>query len=152
MPKGPQGQKRPADVVSCAITVAQIATGEITEEVAYATPSPRGSAGGKARAQRLSSGERQTIAKAAAEARWSEERRVGMTNKERLMAALFGNAQREHVDIKFFLGGVVGINEEDLCGEAVKMLEQMDQGEGDTAFEEEFEQREVKDFIAAAAI
>ena len=32
MPKGPQGQKRPADVIGCAVTVAKIATGEIGEE------------------------------------------------------------------------------------------------------------------------
>ena len=72
-----------------------------------------------------------------------------MTNKERLMAALFENPQREHVDIKFFLGGGVDITEEALCGEAVKMLEQMDEGEGDTAFDEPFEQRSVADFVAS---
>ena len=32
MPKGPRGQKRPADVIGNAIVVAKIATGEITEE------------------------------------------------------------------------------------------------------------------------
>ena len=32
MPKGPKGEKRPADVVGAAITVAKIATGEIEEE------------------------------------------------------------------------------------------------------------------------
>ena len=32
MPKGPKGQKRPADVVGNAIRVAKIATGEIEEE------------------------------------------------------------------------------------------------------------------------
>jgi hypothetical protein len=31
MPKGPQGQKRPADVIGAAIMVAKIATGEIEE-------------------------------------------------------------------------------------------------------------------------
>ena len=33
MPKGPQGQKRPADVIGAAINVAKIATGEIAEHV-----------------------------------------------------------------------------------------------------------------------
>lgn len=148
MPRGPQGQKRPSDAIGCAVRVAQIATGEV-EEVAYAPTAVRGSAGGKARAGRLSPGKRSSIAKAGASARWSEERRADMTNKERLMAALFDNPQREHVDIKFFLGGLVGVGEEDLCGEAVKMLEQMDQGEGDSTFAEAFEQREVADFIAS---
>jgi len=31
MPKGPQGQKRPADVIARAVMVARIATGEIEE-------------------------------------------------------------------------------------------------------------------------
>ena len=149
MPKGPNGQKRPADVIGCANLVGRIATGEAEEEVDYvASKSERASAGGKARAAHLSKDERSKIAKAGAEARWKEERRADMTNKERLMAALFDNPQREHVDIKFFLGGGVEITEEALCGEAVKMLEQMDAGEGDTEFEEAFEQREAADFVA----
>ncbi len=32
MPKGPKGEKRPADVIGAAITVAKIATGEIEEQ------------------------------------------------------------------------------------------------------------------------
>jgi hypothetical protein len=149
MPKGPNGQKRPADAIGCAVAVGRIATGESDEEVAYATSkSEKASAGGKARAQHLSKDERSKIAKAGAEARWNKERRADMTNKERLMAALFDNPQREHVDIKFFLGGGVEITEEALCGEAVKMLEQMDAGVGDTEFKETFEQRDVSEFIA----
>ena len=31
MPRGPQGQRRPADVVGCAVHVMKIATGEIEE-------------------------------------------------------------------------------------------------------------------------
>ena len=44
MPKGPQGQKRPADVIGAAIRVARIATGEEDE-----TPEtdPKNSAAGK---------------------------------------------------------------------------------------------------------
>ena len=150
MPKGPNGQKRPADVIGAANMVARIATGEVEEEVDYvASKSERASAGGKARAQHLSQDKRTEIAKAGAKARWKEERRVDMTNKEQLMAALFENPQREHVDIKFFLGGGVEITEEALCGEAVKMLEQMDASEGDTEFKEDFEQRDAAEFIAS---
>ena len=61
MPGGPNGQKRPADVVGCAITVAKIATGEIKK---YLT-------GGKVRAQKLRAEERSRIANKAAEVRWS---------------------------------------------------------------------------------
>jgi hypothetical protein len=32
MPRGPKGEKRPADVIGVAIMVAKIATGEIEEE------------------------------------------------------------------------------------------------------------------------
>lgn len=75
MPKGPQGQKRPADTVSAAVMVGRIATGEM-EDDGYVSPYPKGSAGGVARSSSLSPAERQRIAKAAAEARW-KERRVG---------------------------------------------------------------------------
>jgi len=33
MPKGPQGQKRPADVIGAAVMVAKIATGEIEDTI-----------------------------------------------------------------------------------------------------------------------
>ncbi len=33
MPKGPKGEKRPADVVGAAVKVMKIATGEIEEDV-----------------------------------------------------------------------------------------------------------------------
>ena len=146
MPEGPNGQKRPAGATGC---VTAVVMGEAEGEVAYAaSDSDKASAGGKARAQHLSQDERSRTAEAGAEARWNE-RRADMTNKERLMAALFENPQREHVDIKFFLGGGVEITEEDLCGEAVKMIEQMDAGAGDTEFEETFEQRDASEFIAS---
>jgi hypothetical protein len=40
MPKGPKGEKRPADVIVAAIMVGKIATGEVIE-----TPRRRASAG-----------------------------------------------------------------------------------------------------------
>ena len=70
MPKGPQGQKRPADTVGAAVMVAKIATGEAEED----TPSERrngGLKGGKARAEALEPEERSAIASKAAKARWS---------------------------------------------------------------------------------
>lgn len=71
MPKGPQGQRRPADAVSAAIMVAKIATGEIQETLLK--PNGRvksGQAGGPARARALSPERRSAIAKKAAAARW----------------------------------------------------------------------------------
>ncbi len=76
MPRGPQGQKRPADVVGAAVMVAKIATGEIEEDTKrdpgkeYARKG--GLKGGKARAASLSDERRSEIAKAAAKKRWSK--------------------------------------------------------------------------------
>lgn len=73
MPKGPQGQKRPADVIGAAIKIAQIATGEIEEkpdDKEYARKG--GLIGGKARADKLTPSKRKAIAKKAAKARWEK--------------------------------------------------------------------------------
>lgn len=71
MPKGPQGQKRPADVIGAAIMVAQIAIGEREDDVKQSSGKVRsGQAGAKARAERLSDQERSAIARKAAGARW----------------------------------------------------------------------------------
>ena len=71
MPKGPNGQTRPAGVTQCAVHVARIAIGEI-EDTGYKHPvqAENGSKGGKARASILTPERRREIAKAAAEARW----------------------------------------------------------------------------------
>lgn len=71
MPRGPQGQKRPADVIGAAVLVAKIATGDVTEKLQQATGKTRsGLAGAKARAENLSKEARSEIAKKAANARW----------------------------------------------------------------------------------
>lgn len=74
MPKGPQGQKRPADVIGAAIRVARIATGELednrddnkSDNVAI------GSNGGTARAKALTPQRRKQIAEKGAKARWQK--------------------------------------------------------------------------------
>ena len=71
MPKGPQGQKRPGDVIGAAVMVAKIATGEITEEATIRSAAAQlGSLGGKARATKLNKKRRSEIAKKAAKTRW----------------------------------------------------------------------------------
>lgn len=74
MPKGPKGQKRPADVISNAVRVMQIATGEIeealTEDGKSRAAVELGRKGGAARAKSLSARKRREIAKRAAGARW----------------------------------------------------------------------------------
>ena len=74
MPKGPQGQKRPRDVVSNAVKVMRIATGEEEEEYEDDGKDPAakalGAKGGKARAKKLTPEQREEIARLAAQARW----------------------------------------------------------------------------------
>lgn len=70
MPKGPQGQQRPAETVGAAIMVAKIATGEIQETPAPSGRTRSGKAGGPARAKALTTAQRTAIAKKAARARW----------------------------------------------------------------------------------
>lgn len=81
MPKGPKGEKRPADVIGAAVKVAKIATGEIEEDID--TPEKEGKdpaavsmgkRGGKARAQAITPERRAEIAKNAAERRWGKKR------------------------------------------------------------------------------
>lgn len=77
MPKGPKGQKRPADVISNAVHVMKIATGELPAD-GEADISPRragGLKGGPARAARLTPQERAAIGQKAAQARWAARRR-----------------------------------------------------------------------------
>jgi len=75
VPKGPRGEKRPADVIGAAVMVAKIATGEIEDNPMdpgkeYARKG--GLKGGKARAKRLTARQRSEIARVAAEARWKK--------------------------------------------------------------------------------
>ena len=77
MPTGPRGQKRPADVIGCAVMVAKIATGEIEEELEPEQPHSQakrqaGEKGGKARADALTPERRAEIAAQGAAARWGE--------------------------------------------------------------------------------
>lgn len=76
MPKGPKGEKRPADVIGNAIKIARIATGEeneaLTEDGKDAAAVSLGSRGGKARAATLTAKKRSEIAKKAAAKRWKK--------------------------------------------------------------------------------
>ena len=73
MPKGPRGEKRPADAVGAAIMVAKIATGEIEEAIEPSSAAASlGRLGGKARAAKMSPERRKEIAKKAAEKRWKD--------------------------------------------------------------------------------
>ena len=70
MPRGPGGERRPADTVGCAVTVAKIATQEI-EETKEMPRQPAKARSGRARAESLSPARRKEIARQAAAARWA---------------------------------------------------------------------------------
>ncbi len=75
MPRGPKGEKRPADAIGAAIMVGRIATGDIdetatTEDGKNAAAVALGRMGGKARAAALGKRKRKEIAQKAAKTRW----------------------------------------------------------------------------------
>lgn len=72
MPKGPQGQKRKADVIGNAVLIGRIATGEVEDtkrDPGTEANRKGGLKGGKARAKALSPGRRKEIAQKASAAR-----------------------------------------------------------------------------------
>ena len=70
MPIGPNGEKRPADVIANAVHVMKVLTGEAEEEYVHAGKRKGGRKGGAARAKGLSPERRREIAEKAAAARW----------------------------------------------------------------------------------
>ena len=73
MPTGPNGEKRPADVIANAVLSMKIATGEAEEQRVSPSHSAGGRKGAKARADALSAERRSDIAKQGAKARWAGE-------------------------------------------------------------------------------
>lgn len=83
MPKGPRGEKRPADAVSRAVMVGRIATGEIEDERDELTSAAAqlGSKGGKRRAATMSAERRREIARTAAKTRWAQRGKKARTSQ-----------------------------------------------------------------------
>ena len=74
MPKGPNGEYRPADSIGLAVMVGKIATGEARDATPSATNRHKsGVAGAKARMKNTSAAQRSHIATVAASARWKKE-------------------------------------------------------------------------------
>jgi len=71
VPRGPRGEKRPADVIGNAVHVMRIATGEVEDTTVHV---PKRAKGGKARAKKLPPEVRAEIARTAATARWKKSR------------------------------------------------------------------------------
>lgn len=79
MPKGPKGEKRPADVIANAVRVMQIATGEAEEEFEADDGKDKaaqalGRKGGAARAASMTPERRAEIARKAAAKRWGAQK------------------------------------------------------------------------------
>ena len=84
MPRGPKGEKRPADVIGAAVKVMKIATGEIDEDIDQADAGKNqaavelgrrgGKKGGKARWANLTPEQRSEAASLAAQARWRKKK------------------------------------------------------------------------------
>ena len=76
MPKGPRGEKRPADAIGLAVMIGKIATGEIedqTDPLLSSAAAEMGRKGGKARAENMTPERRAEIARKAAEKRWGSK-------------------------------------------------------------------------------
>jgi hypothetical protein len=83
VPRGPKGERWPADLVGAAVKVMRIATGEEPEDYG-ATPESEGKdpaavalgrKGGKARAEGMTAKRRKEIARQAAKERWKGHQR-----------------------------------------------------------------------------
>lgn len=123
MTKGPNGEKRPADAIGCAVMVARIATGE-ERDTEYVSKNRRNSgvAGAKARANSLVAERRSEIATHAAKTRWNEgEKEMDMSGSAALRA-LLSDGGRELVNFKFLAGTGRNLCEDDMCGEAARVI------------------------------
>jgi len=78
MPKGPRGEKRPADAIKRAVMVGRIAIGEVEDRLPNKGEGKDpnavalGSKGGRERTRKLSPEKRKEIAKKAAAKRWDK--------------------------------------------------------------------------------
>ena len=91
MPKGPRGEKRPADAIGLAVMVGRIATGEVEDErderdELRSAAAEMGRKGGNARAKAMTPERRVEIARKAARSRWEvssdDERQTSRTSND----------------------------------------------------------------------
>lgn len=120
MPKGPRGEKRPADTIGCAVNVAMIATGEMEDDLPVMSGRVRsGKAGGMARKEILSENERSAIARRAASARWEKE--AVMTACEQVREIYDRKRASGLVDAKFYVGNAREAAHEIVCQELLSL-------------------------------
>ena len=127
MPRGPKGERRPADVVGCAVHVAKIATGE-TVESGYKAPGRKksGKAGGAARAKALAKGKRSEIARKGAAKRWSGSM---ATQLETAKHRLFDKGALNADNVKLYPGSDRDATPEQMAEQINKAIAQIDAGD-----------------------
>ena len=83
MPKGPRGEKRPADAIGLAVMIGKIATGEIEDEreELSSAAAQLGSKGGKKRAENMTPERRAEVARKAAASRWAKTKNDSTHNE-----------------------------------------------------------------------
>lgn len=132
MPKGPNGEKRPADAIGCAVMVARIATGE-QEDTGYVSKNRRksGVAGAKARMESTDAKRRSEIATKAAQARWRRENDMteSQTAKSRLSALYASKREAGLVDVKFLVGSIDEASFDDVANEVLRLEEAVERGD-----------------------
>lgn len=128
MPKGPNGERRKADVIGNAVLVAQIATGEILDaKIASGNRGKSGRAGASARAQKLSADERSRIASVAARTRWDKgETAMVKTECQKLAERFAAKAASGLVDVKFYVRNPAEAVHEQVCQEVNRLYEAVD--------------------------
>lgn len=132
MSRGPDGEKRPADAIGCAVMVAKIATGE-GEDTGYVSKNRRksGVAGAKARMETTDAERRSEIATKAAEARWRRENGMIETQsaKSKLSALYARKREAGLVDVKFLVGSIDEASFDDVANEVLRLEEAVERGE-----------------------
>lgn len=132
MPRGPNGEKRPADTIGAAVKVARIATGEVKDDVRSLSGRVRsGKAGGNARASSLGAEERTAVAKKAATARWKEgglKMNVYQTEQQKLAARFQAMKENGLKDLKFFFGKVSEATTDEFCEEVNRLYRLVEEG------------------------
>lgn len=121
MPKGPNGQKRPADGVGMSVMVGRIATGE-EQDTSYTSKNRRksGVAGAKARMKTMSAERRSEIATQAASARWQKGEREMTDICSDGLHSLLSEGGRELHNVKFLAGAEP--SDEGICKEAERVI------------------------------
>jgi len=112
--------------------VARIATGEIEE---VTSSGKKGVAGGRSRAEVLSSSERSKIAAKAAKARWSPDEspdmELNMSELSILKQELFGQADSAITDIKFYPGESTEFSPDDIASAISAAIADVKKGNGE---------------------